>query len=188
MGPMKAKGNLSAPRIQAMGPLNVVGNLEIHESLSVMGPLKVGGNLYTKEGALSKINGPASILGEVQGGEIKINGPLKAKNIDVFSLRLNGTARVEHNILATDKISFGVGYRTEIDVGGIIQAPLVEFRYQKANELMNKLRDIFFKRLSDTGVFIDDLRIRTKILRLYKVEVMGDIQAEEIQHLEYINE
>jgi len=46
MGPMKAKGDLSAPSIRVIGFLRVFGDLEVRESLAVMGPLKIGGNLY----------------------------------------------------------------------------------------------------------------------------------------------
>jgi len=95
---------------------------------------------------------------------------------------------VEQNIVATDKISFGIEYRTKVEVGGVIQAPRVEFRYHKTNEFINKVRNIFFQRSFEKGVLIEGLRIRTKILHLYKVEVAGDIQAEELKRLEYINE
>ncbi len=191
LGPMIARGNLiSSASIKVLGPFSVSENLEIGLSLKVNGPLTVKGSMICHNDATAKINGPAIVRKGIIGGEVRINGPLNAKFVEVVNLSINGPVNVEEDIIAEEEIVFGIGFsqKNPFDIGGVIEAPVVHLlNHSSKYSVSGIIRKVIglnskFERIR----VIEGLKIRTKLLKLEGVELENcEIDAEET---EYINE
>lgn len=188
-GPIIARGNLiSSASVKANGPLSVSENLEIGLSLKVNGPLTVKGSLICQNDATTKINGPAIVRKGIIGGEVRINGPLNAKFVEVVNLSINGPVSVEEDIIAEEDIVFGIGFskKNPFDIGGVIEAPVVHLlNHSSKYSVSGIIRKIIglnnkFERIR----IIKGLKIRTKLLKLEGVKLENcEIDAEEIKYI-----
>jgi len=184
VGPTFAEGNLKAPNISIVGPFTVQGNLEVSENISIVGPMKVNGIFITDKSSNAKINGPCLIGQGIEGGKFIINGNLKARNIDVRPLTVNGSLYVEHDISAYEEILLlGIKSKSKFHVGGLIEAPLVQLKFSGKLKLLHKLFKILKLSKEPKKLVISDINIKTKLLRLEGVEVIGNIEAEAIEEI-----
>ncbi|MHA2246814.1 MAG: hypothetical protein ACXADY_17855 [Candidatus Hodarchaeales archaeon] len=192
-GPATAKGNLTAlASMKVHGPCVIQGALTIEESLAVNGPLKIGKSFVCREDSQIKINGPVTVGQGIMGGNIRINGPLSAQFVESVFLNVNGPIRVEEDLFVEEEIKFGVGHRTSrtpfIDVGGIIEAPIIHFKsYAGKFSPGGVIKKIFGiqPKYNRGKIVLEGLTIRTKLLRLEGVELENcEIEAEEIEEIE----
>lgn len=190
-GPLTAKGNLYATQINVNGPCTVSENLEIESSLKVNGPLIIKGTLTCLENAYTKVNGPVKIGKGLLGGEVRINGPLKAQFVEVNnSLSVNGPVTVSEDVIASEEISFGIGISSKfendkyLDIGGVIEAPVVRMtNYSSKFSAAGIIKKIIgVKSKFDRTVVLKDLTIKGKLLELDGVE-LEDCNLEDVDEI-----
>ena len=178
-GPLVAKGNLYASEIKTNGPCSIGKNLEIDLSLKVNGPLIVKGSLTCHKEATAKVNGPVTINNGIIGGEIKINGPLNARYVEVISFKVNGPLTVEEDIIAEENIVIGVGRSSKrrevssVSVGGFIEAPHIRIKNYSsmfsAAKIIKKV--IGLKDKFERTLILEGLTFKAKTLELEGIEL-----------------
>ncbi len=188
-GPIIARGNLiSNASIKANGPLSVSKNLEIGLSLKINGPLTVKGSMICQTDTTAKINGPAIVQKGIIGGQVRINGPLNSKFVEVVNLTINGPVSVEEDIIAEEEIVFGIGFsqKNPFEIGGVIEAPVVHLlNHSSKYSVSGIIRKVIglnskFEKIR----IIEGLKIRTKLLKLEGVELENcEIDAEEVEYI-----
>lgn len=178
-GPLVARGNLYASEIKTNGPCSIGENLEIDLSLKVNGPLVVKGSLTCHKEAAAKVNGPVNINNGIIGGKIKINGPLKARYVEVNNFKVNGPLTVEEDIIAEENIIIGVGRSSKgregqsVSVGGVIAAPVIRitnyssmFSAAKIIKKVIGLKDNF-----ERVLILENLKFKANKLELEGIEL-----------------
>lgn len=178
-GPLIAHGNLYASQITTNGPCSIGENLEIDFSLKVNGPLVVKGSLTCHKDAAAKVNGPVTINKGINGGKIRINGPLKTQYVEANSFKVNGPLTVDEDVIAEENIVIGVGRSSKgrevqsVSVGGIIEAPQIRitnyssrFSAAKIIKKVIGLRDKF-----ERVLILEGLKFKANTLELEGIEL-----------------
>jgi cytoskeletal protein CcmA (bactofilin family) len=179
-GPLVARGNLYATQIKTNGPCSIGENLEISDYLKVNGPLSVKGTFTSKKEAVTKVNGPVTVSQGIIGGKLKINGPIKAKYLEVKSVKINGPVRVQEDLLAEEEIKIGLGGWSQnrlnryLDIGGTLEAPHIQLKnYSSGLSAAGIIKKVFglkekYKRIAT----VENLKIKAKTLELEGVELV----------------
>jgi len=178
-GPLVARGNLYAPQITTNGPCSIGENLEIDISLKVNGPLVVKGSLTCHKEASAKVNGPVNISRGIIGGNIKINGPLKANYVEAKSFKVNGPLTVDEDLIAEESIVIGVGRSSKggeyqsVSVGGLIEAPVIRIKNYSTMFSPAKFikKVIGLKDKFERVIILEDLKFKADRLELEGIEL-----------------
>ena len=181
-GPLVASGNIKASVIKVNGPCTIKKNLDIDHSLKVNGPLVIKGILTCIDEATTKINGPAIVKNGIVGGNIRVNGPLTSRFVEVTKLSVNGPLAIEEDVVAEEEISLEVGMSSRaqwddyFDVKGMIEAPVVRIsNFSSKYSASGIIKKIFglsdLKEKLERIVVLENLTIKAKLLELEGVEL-----------------
>ena len=183
-GPVTTSSNLSVPSMKVNGPVTIGGTLDVFEgSLSINGPVTITGDLITTDD--SKINGPCEVKGAIFSSFIKIRSSLKAGSLDGRVFWLPSKVNVKNDIIASESITFNVGSRPKISVGGIIEAPEITFKKSFRFNLLRKGMNLLaLRKRQKSDVIISDLNVKADRLYLNGVEIEGNAEVGEIIYLE----